>query len=109
MATQKERIEEYFQSDDKELRKVGQLLCHTLRMNYYLFTAPMAIPLGKPPIRKVIRYSLDSNSFGVNGKLLRYYGIKIYEIKLKEKHGRNVKIKCEHEQATPGFWQEAIL
>lgn len=60
----KKKIQLMFDSNDEELWKVGRLMCHAERIDYWvqvMLDTPKGIQRGKyrPLIRKVKRYSLE--------------------------------------------------
>lgn len=94
MYEQKVKIEEMFLSDDHEMVRLGQKLCHALRIKYYIIIryAIMFDSEGLRQRRRVHGYTVVKDKWVELPKVL--LGYSIYEIKFEE-NGKAVRIKHE--------------
>lgn len=95
--TQKEYIEEYFKTDDKALWRIGQLLCHELRIDYYVYVwySPFATRISLMPKRYTFFPENYEGTGDVNLNVYKhvYKHFKKYYIKLNEdESGRKGRI-----------------
>jgi len=102
---QEKKIESYFNSPDKEMWKLGQRLCHELRVDYFVQAHATQFKLGEKtenesdnmwcwnviPVYRRVVYSLTNNFDPSN--LLEVTFTKVFEIKLKKNACKKTKNK----------------
>lgn len=105
------RLHKMLTSGDLDMRKIGQKLCHELRISYYMtyfyhkeWVKWYSI---KSPIIKYTRLDKVNEITFENQSDYLYTGIKICKINLKDSNG-TAKIKQKHSQTTPNVWKEAV-